>query len=666
MKITVAESAGFCFGVSRAVSMVEEKCAESKVYTYGPVIHNALETERLRKMGATILEDLSLLTKDDTIIIRSHGTSAAEEEEMIKSGATVFDATCPFVKRIHDIVHEHSLKGYEIVIIGDENHPEVRGISGRCRREAIVISHEEEIIPKLSGKSPLCVVAQTTANKKNYKNLIKIIKNTCQDVVFFDTICNATRRRQSEAESLSKESDIMIVIGDKQSRNTLKLAEVSEKHCKNVYHIENSASLTGLDFSGRIGITAGASAPDWIIKEVLKTMEENMAKTELSFAEELEKSLLTLNTGDVVTGTVIGITPTEVYVDLGYKADGVISASELSEDPALKPEDIVKIGDTIEAFVYRVSDVEGTVGLSMKKLKSIKGWEEIQKAFDEKQDLVGKVIEAVSGGVIATALGSRIFIPATLASDRYVSDLSTLVGKEYKIRLRDINRARRKIVGSIKDILLEEKEKLTKAFWEKIDAGQVEFDGTVKTITNFGAFVDLDGVDGLIHISQLSWNHIKHPSEVLSVGDKVKVTILDANRETGKISLGYRRDEDNPWTIAKSKFGVNDVVSVKVVRLTNFGAFVELIPGIDGLVHISQIANKRIEHPSSELSVGQEVEALITDIDWEAKKVALSIRALLPEEAPAPAVEEAKEEEIPEGTPAYSTEEAEVPAAEEE
>ena len=650
MKITVAESAGFCFGVSRAVSMVEEKCRENKVFTYGPVIHNACETERLKNMGAEVLEDLSLLKPSDTIIIRSHGTTEKEESIMRESGATVYDATCPFVKRIHDIVKEHSEKGYEIVIIGDEDHPEVRGISGRCSKEAIVINSEEEIIPKISGKSPICVVAQTTANKKNYKNLIKIIKNTCQEVVFFDTICNATRRRQSEAENLAKENDTMIVIGDKQSRNTCKLAEVSGKHCKNVYHIENAAALSGLELYGSIGITAGASAPDWIIKEVLQTMEENMAKTELSFAEELEKALLTLNTGDVVTGTVIGITPTEVYVDLGYKADGVISASELSDDPSLKPEDIVKIGDTVEAFVYRVSDVEGTVGLSMKKLKSIKGWEEIQKIFEEKQDIVGKVIKVVQGGVVAVSNGSEIFVPATLASDRYVSDLSTLVGKEFPIRLRDINRARRKIVGSIKDILVEEKAKLSAAFWEKIDAGQKEFDGTVKTITNFGVFVDLGGVDGLIHISQLSWNHIKHPSEVLAVGDAVKVIIIDANKETGKISLGYRRDEDNPWTIAKSKFNVNDVVSVKVVRLTNFGAFVELIPGIDGLVHISQIANKRIEHPSTELTVGETVEALITDINWETKKVALSIRALLPEEVPAPeaevveAAEEAAEE----------------------
>jgi len=661
MKITLCESAGFCFGVSRAVSMVEEKCKNSPVYTYGPVIHNKPETDRLKALGADILENLSLLKKGDSIIIRSHGTSADEENLMTEKGATVYDATCPFVKRIHEIVNEHQKKGYDIIIVGDEDHPEVKGISGRCPiKEATVISSEEDALKVNIGKNPVCIVAQTTANKENYKKIVKILKNTCKDMVFFDTICNATRRRQSEAEELSKKSDVMVVIGDKQSRNTCKLVEVSKRHCKNVYHIENASELENIDLYGSVGITAGASAPDWIIKEVLKTMEENMAKTELSFAEEFEKSLITLNTGDVVTGTVIGITPTEVYVDLGYKADGVISASELTDDPTLKPDDIVKIGDTVEAFVYRVSDVEGTVGLSMKKLKSIKGWEEIQKAFDEKQDLVGKVIEVVSGGVIAISNGSRIFIPATLASDRYVSDLSTLVGKEFPIRLRDINRARRKIVGSIKDIIVEEKEKLSKAFWEKIDAGQKEFDGTVKTITNFGAFIDLGGVDGLIHISQLSWNHIKHPSDVLSVGDTVKVTIIDVNRETGKISLGYRRDEDNPWTIAKSKYSVNDVATVKVVRLTNFGAFVELLPGIDGLVHISQIANKRIEHPSNELTVGQEVNALITDIDWENKKIALSIRALLPEEAPAEApIEEAPAEEVVDETaPAYSTDEA--------
>lgn len=646
MEIRVAKSAGFCFGVSRAVSLAEEKAATGRVYTFGPIIHNEFEIQRLSSMGVIPVNDVNEINKGDRVIIRSHGVPEKTEKELAARGAEVFDATCPFVKKIHNIVSEYTEKGYTVVIFGNAGHPEVTGIAGRCRGAALTVASEDEAM-RISGENEhICLVAQTTANKEDYKKIIKIIKNTCKDTVFFDTICNATMIRQQEAEELSKQCDRMIVIGDRKSRNTNKLCDVASRHCKNVVLAESADGIKNLALSGITGVTAGASAPDWIIKEVLKTMEENKTNTELSFAEEFEKSLTTLNTGDVVKGTVISITPTEVNVDLGFKYDGVISASELTDDPTLKPEDIVHVGDTVEAFVYRVSDVEGTVGLSVKKLKSIKGWDEIQKAFEEKKDVTGKIIEAVSGGVIAIADGCRIFIPASQANDRYLADLSVLVGKELPIRIRDINKGRRKVLGSVKDVLLEEKEKLSKAFWDKVDAGEKEFKGTVKTLTNFGAFVDLGGVDGLIHISELSWNHVKHPSDVLSVGDEVTVRLIDANKETGKISLGYRKAEDNPWVIAQNTLHVNDVIKAKVVRLVSFGAFVEIIPGVDGLIHISQIANKRIDKPSDELSVGQEVEALITDINWDTQKIALSIRALLPDEASA--AEEAAEEPVSE------------------
>ncbi len=631
-KIILAKTAGFCFGVTRAISMVEEKTAEGKVYTFGPVIHNEHEIKRLQKLGAEVIECIDDIKSGDRIIIRSHGISEEEENAIQKKGAQIFDATCPFVKKIHKIVSEHSKKGYTIIIFGDKGHPEVTGIEGRCHGKSYVISDEDAISSEIIGEDNLCIVAQTTANERKYKNFVKNVKNSCKSMVFFDTICNATRNRQDEAYKLSCKCDCIIIIGDKKSRNTLKLFEVASENCDNVYHIEKAEDLDNLKLAGTIGITAGASAPDWIIKEVFNTMEENVSKNELIFAEEFEKSLITLNTGDVVKGTVIGITPTEVFVDLGYKADGVINATEISDDPTVNPEDVLKVGDEIEAYVYRVSDVEGTVGLSIRKIRFMKEWENIQKAFDEKRDIKGKIIEAVKGGVIAVSNGARIFIPATLANDRYIKDLSVLVGNEVPIRLREVNRARKKIVGSVKDILVEEKEKITEEFWAKIIEGQNEFEGVVKTITNFGAFIDIGGVDGLVHVSELSWTHIKHPSDVLTVGDIIKVTLIEANRETGKISLGYRRAEDNPWEIAKAKLNVGDVVSCKVVRLVQFGAFVEIMPGIDGLIHISQIADKRIGKPSDELSIGQEVEAKITDVNWEDKKIALSIRALISEE----------------------------------
>lgn len=644
--IRVAETAGFCFGVDRAVKLAEEAAAQhGTVYTLGPLIHNKGEVERLSARGIRVMHAPEEAKEGDVVIIRSHGVPPETERILRESGAEVLDATCPFVKRIHKIVEKESREGRRILIIGDPAHPEVLGIKGRSGEATEVVAEIEEIPRKIGDSEDLCVVAQTTFEREKWEKFLNLIKNTCKNTRFFDTICSATNARQSEAGKIAEESDVMLVIGDKQSSNTAKLREICEARCPFVYHVEDKADFLQKKptLFGNIGVTAGASAPDWIIKEVLYTMEENIQK-DVSFEEELKNSLVTLSTGDIVKGTVIGITPTEVYVDLGYKSDGVINASELAATPDTKPEDVVKVGDEVEVYVYRVSDVEGTVGLSIKKLASIKGWKVVSEAFENGQDLEGKITEVVNGGVIAVSNGARIFIPASQANDRYLSDLSVLVGKEVPIRIIDINKARRKIVGSVKAILLEQKEKAMQEFWAKIDAGQTEFRGVVKTLTSFGAFVDIGGIDGLVHISQLSWNHIKNPAEVVAVGDELDVTILEANRETGKISLGYKKDEDNPWAIAKEKLHVDDVVKVKIVRLVPFGAFAEIIPGIDGLIHISQIANHRIGKPADVLNIGDEVEAMITDINWETKKVALSIRALLPEEAAAPAEEAPAEE----------------------
>ncbi len=660
--LKVAESAGFCFGVDRAVRLAEEAALKKgKVYTLGPLIHNQGEVQRLCALGVSVISSPMEAKKGDTVIIRSHGVPTETEEILRTRGAEVLDATCPFVKRIHTIVEEQHRAGRQIVIVGNPAHPEVLGICGRCQGEAVVISETEEIPSKIRGFQSVCVVAQTTFEREKWKKILNLIKNTCKDTCFFDTICSATNTRQSEAGKIAAESDVMVVIGDKHSSNTAKLREICARLCPTVYHVEDADEYRRISpvLYGNIGVTAGASAPDWIIKEVLYTMEENIQK-DVSFEEELKKSLVTLSTGDIVKGTVIGITPTEVYVDLGYKSDGVINASEFATTPDAKPEDVVKVGDELEVYVYRVSDVEGTVGLSIKKLASLKGWKVVNEAFENGVDLQGKITEVVNGGVIAVSNGVRIFIPASQANDRYLSDLSVLVGREVPVRIIDINKARRKIVGSVKAILAEEKEKALQEFWAKIDAGQKEFRGVVKTLTSFGAFVDIGGIDGLVHISELSWSHIKNPAEVVAVGDEIDVTILDANRETGKISLGYRKPEDNPWEIARVKLHVDDIIKVKVVRLVPFGAFAEVIPGIDGLIHISQIANKRIGKPSDVLSVGDMVDVMITDINWETKKVALSIRALLPEEEPA-AEEVAPVEETVE---APAEEVAETPAEE--
>ena len=645
MNITVAKSAGFCFGVRRAIDGAMQELENGKqIATLGPLIHNTQVIDRLNEMGSRIIDSVEDAKEGETVVIRSHGIPMAVEERLKEKHIPYIDLTCPFVKKIHTIVHEHFEKGYQIIILGDRDHTEVKGINGWCGESAVIFGEECEISPDFSCEKTACVVAQTTLDRKTWENCTKILKNTCKDALFFDTICSATNERQTEAAKIAAHSDYTIVIGGRHSANTTRLYDICKSVCEHTLHIEGANELPKFLMADKVGVIAGASTPEWIIKEVVSTMEEmNKENTgAMDFAQAVEESFVTLNTRDVVKGKVVRITPTEVFVDLGYKADGVIPVGELTTKPITDPEEVVKVGDEVEVFVVRVNDGEGTVTLSMKKLESIKGWSKIEEAFEAGTVLTGKITEVVNGGVIALWEGARIFIPASQATERYTADLSTLVGQEVPIKLLDVNPRRRKVVGSVKAILREERAKKSEAFWADVENGK-EYTGVVKTLTNFGAFVDIGGVDGLVHISELSWGRIKHPSEVVNVGDTIKVYIIDANKETGKISLGYRRPEDNPWASAKSKFNVGDVVTVKVVNLVQFGAFVELIPHVEGLIHISQIANKRIGKPSDELSIGQEVEAKIVDIDWDAPRIGLSIRALLPVEE-TPAVEEKKEE----------------------
>ncbi|NLM50930.1 MAG: bifunctional 4-hydroxy-3-methylbut-2-enyl diphosphate reductase/30S ribosomal protein S1 [Clostridiaceae bacterium] len=635
MKIILAKSAGFCFGVSRAMKLVLDEIKKGKkIKTLGPLIHNDNVISYLEKNGVGVISDVKEATPDTLVVIRSHGVSKEIENYLKENNIEYIDATCPFVKRIHKIVEQSKREGRDIVIIGNKNHPEVIGINGWCENSAEIIENETEA-QNYKNDNKVAVVAQTTFNREIWQKSTKILKNTCKDIVFFDTICSATDERQKEAAEIAKASDIFFVIGDKKSSNTQKLYDI----CKNIcptYHIENKNEIFDLSpYKDKvIGITSGASTPDWIIKEALNTMEDfNQQGSEMSFAEAFERSLKVLNTGDVVQGTVIGLTPTEVYVDLGFKMDGVIPLSELTDDPTLKPSDVLKVGDEIEAFVVRVSDMEGTVMLSKKRLDSIKGLEKIEEAYNNQSVLTGRIIEAVNGGVVVLSHGIKIFVPASQASDRFLQDLTSLIGKEVKFRVINIKeeRRRKKFIGSIKSVAIEEKERLQKEFWDNVEVGKT-YKGVVKTLTNFGAFVDLGGVDGLIHISELSWNKIKHPSEVLKEGQIVEVVVLEADKENQKVSLGYRKSEDNPWVIAQGKYNLGDVVSAKVVRLVPFGAFVELMPGVDGLIHISQISTKRIGKPEDVLTVGQVVEAKIVELDWEAKKIGLSIRALIEEE----------------------------------
>lgn len=647
-KVRIADSAGFCFGVSRALEMTENGIDEGKsIVTYGPIIHNGQVVKALGEKGVRIIEDVNDAHDGDTVVIRSHGVPKKTEEQLKEKGIEYIDATCPFVKKIHRIVSENYAEGKTIVIIGDAKHPEVMGINGWCNDEAVIFSSLDDVNCDILKEKECCVVSQTTFERNLWEKIIKIIKNTCNKVVFFDTICSATNDRQKSTAELAKESDLFIVIGGKNSSNTKKLYQIAKELCKKTLLIEGAWELPeGIYVPGeRIGITAGASTPDWIIKEVFTTMvnAENL-KGELTFAEAFEESLVTLNTGQVVTGTVVKVTPTEVYVDLGFKSEGIIPADELSEDPDVKPEEVVKMGEEVEVFVVRVNDAEGYVKLSKKKVDARKGWVTIENAAETQEILEGKVIENVNRGVVVAVNGTRVFVPSSHASERFVADLSTLVGKVVPLRILNIKEDRRgkKAIGSIKSVLLEEKAKKSEAFWASVETGK-KYTGTVKTVTSFGAFVDIGGVEGLVHISELSWTRIKNVEEVVKVGDVVEVYIIEANAETKKISLGYKKTEDNPWVIAQNTMAVGDVKSVKVVRLLPFGAFVEIIPGVEGLIHVSQIDTKRIGKPADVLTVGQVVDAKIVEADWEAKKIGLSIKALLQPETveEAPAAEEA-------------------------
>ena len=664
MELHVAKTAGFCFGVARALDIVDE-CAKDKTKTYhtlGPIIHNQHVVDDLKKRGIAPIESVSEANKGETVIVRTHGVGKCVYDEMESGGIGYTDVTCPFVKKIHNIVEKHYKEGYTIVIIGDENHPEVQGINGWCENKAVILGSEEDAKILNFDKNKVCVVSQTTFMQEIFKKIVFFLKKTCKDIVIFDTICSATEERQNEAYALASVCDVMIVLGGRNSSNTQKLYSICKSVCDETYVLEHIDELDSDTHFGskKVGITAGASTPAVIIKEAIGKMENFE-----SFEALVEESLKTLNTGDVVKGIVMEVKPNEVIVDLGAKQDGFIPASEISDDPNVTTADVVKPGDEIEVFVVRVNDADGNIMLSKRKLDSAKTWEAVKKAFEDGTVLEGKVTETVNKGMIVAYKGYKVFIPESQASERRNADLSSFVGNVVAFKIIDINDRRKRLVGSVRTILEAQKKELEEKFWADAAVGKV-YNGVVKSLTNFGAFVDIGGVDGLVHISELSWKRIKHPSEVVSEGDSMEVYIKDIDAETKKISLGFKKAEDNPWEIVKSKIAVDETATVKIVRIMPYGAFAEIIPGVDGLIHISQIANRRIEKPQDELTLGQEVEAKVTSIDWDAKKIALSIRALLAPEAPAeeaPA-EEAPEAPVEEAVEAPAEETVEAPAEE--
>ena len=647
MSVTVAKSAGFCFGVSRAVEMVEKAAEQGgSVATLGPIIHNRHVVSKFEGLGVQVLSQPSDAVAGMTVIIRSHGVTKAVLQELERQGVTVLDATCPFVKRIHDIVSKAEQDGRLPIIIGTRSHPEVVGIAGWCDNCRIFENPDEVEKWAMSGEylpdQPISIVCQTTSTESLWKNCLKIVKKQFTNVKIFDTICRATEFRQGEAAKLSQVCGAMVVVGDPTSSNTGRLAMICREHCDRVALVDNASELDPKFFEGvaDVGITAGASTPAWIIKEVNKTMSEftNVeAVQEENFDALLEQSFKTLNTGDKVIGTVVGIGNTEVQVELGTKHAGYIPYDEVSNDPSVKPEDILHVGDEIEVFVVRVNDQEGTVQLSKKKLDGIKVWDDMATWAEDKTTVEGVVTEENKGGLVVNVKGIRVFVPASQSGVAKGGDMAGQVGKAVQLKITEVNRARRRVIGSIRAVNSEERKANREKIWAEIEEGK-KYQGTVKSLTSYGAFVDIGGVDGMVHVSELSWNRIKNPAEVVKVGDEIEVFVISFDPEKKKISLGYKTAEMNPWNQFMTNYQVGDVVDAKVVKLMTFGAFAEILPGVDGLIHISQIADKRIGKPEDVLAEGQEVQAKITDVDAENKRISLSIRALL-----APAAEEAEE-----------------------
>lgn len=645
-KIIVAESAGFCFGVNRAINILYKLIDEKKpACTLGPIIHNMQMVNELREKGVRTIDKISEAKENETIVIRSHGVPQSIVDEINERHLEYIDATCPFVSKIHKIVSETDDDSI-VIIAGDKNHPEVQGIMGHCKSKCYTFKNQEElqelfsIIPQKNYKT-IKIVAQTTFDLKEWEKSLKSLKNVYTNTKIFDTICNATSIRQREAANISESVDLMFVIGDKHSSNSFKLYSICSSNCENTFFIETADELPleMVKKADSIGVTAGASTPARIIKEVLDKMSEvntsSVNENELSFEEMLEESLKSMNTNERVMGTVMSIAPNgDVSVDVGRKQAGFIPKDEISYDPTVTAQDVLKVGDEIELLIMKTNDQEGTIMLSKKRVDAQKNWEELEALNGSDEIFTGKVIEAVNGGIIVMLKGNRIFIPASQATLSRDEDPSALVGKEVQYRLLEVSRKgrRKRAIGSIKSVLKEKRAEEKAKLLETLAVGN-HYKGVVKSLTSYGAFVDIGGVYGMIHISELSWSRIKHPSEVVNVGDEVEVYVKDINEETKKISLGYKKEEDNPWFILKNEYPVGSVVKCKIVGLTTFGAFANIIPGIDGLIHISQIANKRIDKPQDVLSVGQEVEAKIIAIDFDKKRVSLSMRALLPEEA---------------------------------
>ena len=636
MKVLLAKTAGFCFGVDRAVKLTYQLLAEGrKVATLGPLIHNPQVVADLAEKGALTCEDLDDVPDGYEVVIRSHGVPARVYEKINTRGLAFHDATCPFVSKIHKLAEEAGKNGALLLVAGDAKHPEVQGIVGHTTGPVLVFAGEEELAalrPKIAQHESITVVAQTTFQVQAWEKCKTALKKWCTNAQIFDTICNATWARQQEAEDLSQRCDHMIVIGGHHSSNTQKLLQVAARHTTAIT-VETADELdrTWLQGAETVGVTAGASTPSSIIEEVLNCMSEEI-RDDMSFAEMLEASeAKPLFAGKIVKAKVISVSPTECVVGIdGSKHTGIVKLNEMTHDPNAKMEDLVKVDDELDLVVVKTNDQEGVDTLSRVRFEAQKGMKDVSEACENGTIMEGDVLEANKGGVVVNVKGVRVFVPRSQATMRRDEDYTKLVGQHVRLYITEC--AGRKIVGSINKVTAEENKVKREEFWQNVEVGK-HYAGVVKSLTSYGAFVDIGGVDGLCHISELSWNNIKHPSEVVSVGDTIEVYVKSYDPENQKVSLGYKKEEDNPWEKLKNEYPIGSEFVAPVVSITKFGAFVRILPGVDGLVHISEISNERVNKVSDVLKVGDEVKVKLIDVDFDRKRISLSMKACLDEAA---------------------------------
>ena len=644
MKVLLAKTAGFCFGVDRAVKLTYQLLAEGrKVATLGPLIHNPQVVADLAEKGALTCEDLDDVPDGYEVVIRSHGVPARVYEKINTRGLAFHDATCPFVSKIHKLAEEAGKNGALLLVAGDAKHPEVQGIVGHTTGPVLVFAGEEELAalrPKIAQHESITVVAQTTFQVQAWEKCKTALKKWCTNAQIFDTICNATWARQQEAEDLSQRCDHMIVIGGHHSSNTQKLLQVAARHTTAIT-VETADELdrTWLQGAETVGVTAGASTPSSIIEEVLNCMSEEI-RDDMSFAEMLEASeAKPLFAGKIVKAKVISVSPTECVVGIdGSKHTGIVKLNEMTHDPNAKMEDLVKVDDELDLVVVKTNDQEGVDTLSRVRFEAQKGMKDVSEACENGTIMEGDVMEANKGGVVVNVKGVRVFVPRSQATMRRDEDYTKLVGQHVRLYITEC--AGRKIVGSINKVTAEENKVKREEFWQNVEVGK-HYAGVVKSLTSYGAFVDIGGVDGLCHISELSWQNIKHPSEVVKVGDSIDVYVKSYDPENQKVSLGYKKEEDNPWEQLKTDYPIGSEFVAPVVSITKFGAFVRILPGVDGLVHISEISNERVNKVSDVLKVGDEVRVKLINVDFERKRISLSMKAC---EGEQPMAEEASDE----------------------